>query len=73
MNSIRVMEYGVTSYWPKTMESAKEVINTILNRNGCGMTQVKRKGRWEIVNRFERTYGIVDEANSDQNKKGAQE
>lgn len=59
MENIRVMEYGVTSYWPKTMESAQQVINDILVRNGCGMTQVRRNGVWHVENRFERTYGIV--------------
>lgn len=53
---IRVMEFGVASYWPRTMAQALEMAQTIIARNGCGLIQVNNVTTY----RFERWTGIVE-------------
>src|SRR5690554_4005138 len=50
---IRVMEFGVASYWPRTMAQALEMAQTIIARNGCGLIQINNV----TVYRFERWTG----------------
>lgn len=60
MKNIRVMDYGVTSYWPDSIELALRVARQVLNMNGCGhIEQREDGGAWKITHRFERRTGIV--------------
>lgn len=59
---LRVMEYGVRSYWPSNMASAHALVATILARNGCGMIQARQNDRtWKTTHRFEPWHGMVKE------------
>lgn len=57
---IRVQEYGAVSYWPTSMARAKEVVDIIIGRNGCGNVQQRQPdGTWQMTHRFDRAYGMV--------------
>jgi hypothetical protein len=57
---LRVMEYGYMSYWPSNMDVAKQVIDVIISRNGCGAVETRQPdGRWKLTHRFEPHTGIV--------------
>jgi hypothetical protein len=56
----RVMEFGVTSYWPKTFDAAKEIAEVVMARNGCGLIQERMNtGLWNTTHRYEPWYGLV--------------
>lgn len=58
--TFRVMEFGVTSYWPKTFDAAKDIASVVMARNGCGMIEERQAdGLWKITHRYEPWYGLV--------------
>lgn len=62
MKLIRVMEYGVSSYWPATMKQAEQTAQHIMSRNGCGhIEQRQPDSTWKITHRFERSALLVEQ------------
>lgn len=56
----RVMEFGVTSYWPKTFDAAKDIAKVVMARNGCGLIEERKAdGHWKVTHRYEPWYGLV--------------
>lgn len=62
-NPLRVKEVGGMSYWPSNMDAAKQIINVIISRNGCGVVEARQlDGIWKLTHRFEPNTGIVAES-----------
>lgn len=60
--SIRVVEFGATSYWPKSVNQALQVAGLIMERSGCGLIQQRKADRtWGVTHRFAPEVGIVVE------------
>ncbi len=48
------------SYWPSSMDAAKQMIDVIISRNGCGVVETRQPdGLWKLTHRFEPHTGIV--------------
>lgn len=61
MGTIRVWEFGVMSYWPKTIEHAIDVAKEVMKRNGAGMIQQRQpSGLWKTTHRYEPWTGVVE-------------
>lgn len=57
---LRVKEVGGMSYWPSNMDAAKQMIDVIISRNGCGVVETRQPdGLWKLTHRFEPHTGIV--------------
>lgn len=57
---LRVKEVGGMSYWPSNMDAAKQMIDVIISRNGCGVVEARQPdGLWKLTHRFEPHTGIV--------------
>jgi hypothetical protein len=57
---LRAKEAGGMSYWPSSMDAAKQMIDVIISRNGCGVVETRQPdGLWKLTHRFEPHTGIV--------------